>query len=44
MVDYFGLLFTITLEVYILIAAWLQGLAMQFLSRRYHAVDGGQER
>lgn len=33
MVDYFGLLFTLTLELYILIAAWLQGLAMDFFQR-----------
>ncbi len=35
MVDYFGLLFTITLEVYILVAAWLQGLVMLLLNRRF---------
>lgn len=39
MVDYFGLLFTVTLEVYILIAAWLQGVVMQFLNRRYGVVE-----
>nr|WP_320051183.1 hypothetical protein [uncultured Desulfuromonas sp.] len=35
MVDYFGLFFTIVLSVYILIAAWLQGLTMQFFNRHY---------
>ena len=43
MVDYFGLLFTITLEVYILIAAWLQGLLMQFFNRHYGMAESSCE-
>jgi uncharacterized membrane protein YraQ (UPF0718 family) len=33
MVDYFGLAFTVILTVYILIAAWLQGLLIEWLCR-----------
>ncbi|PLX91214.1 MAG: permease [Desulfuromonas sp.] len=43
MVDYFGVLFTVTLEVYILIAAWLQGLVMQFLDRHHRGVTADAE-
>jgi hypothetical protein len=43
MVDYFGVLFTVTLELYILIAAWLQGLVMQFLDRHHRGTTADAE-
>ena len=33
MVDYFGLAFTVILTLYILVAAWLQGLLIEWLCR-----------